>query len=467
MLHRITRMTAARLAAGVAILAGALALAGCQEKGTLTPIAPRTPALQTSGFISLNSALTPLESGMGYRVYLPPQYNADSVDVLYPVVFMLHGYGGSANTFIDAGAAQVAEDMMNRGEIKPMILVFPYSGGIAPTTGSSFYTDGGLGAYQSYIVSTLMPKIMQTYNVDTTKVGVSGHSMGGYGAMKLALKYPTKFTSVCSHSAPLDFTQVVAPSMLSRLARENSRVNTLTGERTYSTRLDSLAFVNSGGYLSVVSISLSLAFAYEQSCSDGRFLSPLLTDPKGYTLASAGVACPGVPSAKAVLGFQYPIILNGDGTGTVDQPVFDKFLANDCLSLLTSAAQANDATYAAFKNLRVYMDCGLYDDDNPADDGVGFNILPACRAFDAKLSTLGIGHRYVEYAGAHSSQVYYHIDDDLRWHDAAFRKLPAPAAAPAGGGISLRLPSEARRATVAALPLRTADRVAMVLAASR
>ena len=464
MLHRIARVPVARIVAGIAVLTAALAVVGCQQSGTVVPIAPRAAASQTSGFVTLNSPYTPLEADMGYRIYLPPGYHADSVDVTYPVVFMLHGFSQNANTFIDAGVAQVAEDLINRGEIKPMILVFPYSGGIAPIGGSSFYSDGGLGAYESYVVQTLIPSIESQYNVDRSKFGISGHSMGGYGAMKFALKYPTLFTSVCAHSAPLDLTKLTDPAILTRLALENSRL-TPSG-RVFATRLDSLDFVNSGGYLSIVAISMSANWAAEFSCSNGRFLSPLLTDPAGYTLASLGVPCPDAPPYKEVLGFQFPITFDGAGGAAVDQPVFDKFLAQDCLSILTAkAADASDTTYANYKKLRIYMDCGLYDDADPRDDAAGFNVLPQCRTYDAKLTALGIAHRYVEYPGTHSSQLYYHFDDDLRWHNAAFHNLPQPAAAPVNGGISLRLAPA--RSAITRMPQRSLDRLAMVMSASR
>ncbi len=467
MLHRFARGSAvACVAAGIAVVLGGAVLAGCQQTGTLAPPAPRPAAAQTSGFVSLNSDYTAFEADMGYRIYLPPGYNADSVDVVYPVVFMLHGFGGSANSLIDAGVTQVAERMIGRGEIEPMILVFPYSGGLfAP--GSSFYSNTADGAnYESYVVDALLPAIENQYNVDPARVAISGVSMGGYGAMKFALNHPSLFTSVCAHSAPLDLTKLTDPVILGRMATENSHVDPVTGMRHYATRLDSLDFVNSGGYLSYVAIAMGVDWALTQDCSDGRFLSPLLGDPKGYTLTPVGVACPGAPGYQAVLGFQFPILFDGAGGAGVDQPVFDKLLAQDCLTILTSrAATPGDTAYANYRRLRIYMDCGLYDDTDPRDDGAGFNILPQCRSFDAKLTSLGIAHRYVEYAGSHTSQVYYHLDDDLRWHDAAFRGLPQPTATPVGGGVSLRLPAARPAITVPAQ--RTLQGVAMVARAGR
>src|SRR5207245_408911 len=149
---------------------------------------------------------TPFDANMGFRIYLPPRYKENEPDLRFPVVYMLHGYGGNANSFVDGNVPQVADALINSGQIQPMILVFPYSGGTIPVTGSSFYADGpAFGLYQSYITQALMPYINRTFNVDSTRVGISGHSMGGYGAMMLALSQPTLFRSVCAHSGPLNF----------------------------------------------------------------------------------------------------------------------------------------------------------------------------------------------------------------------------------------------------------------------
>jgi len=104
--------------------------------------------------------------------------------------------------------------MISSGEIIPMVVVTP---DCSNDFGGSFYTNSpefapGVGIsfagdFEDFIVNDLFEYIRLNFNADTTaaKRGISGHSMGGYGAMKLAMNHPELFGSVSSMSAPLVF----------------------------------------------------------------------------------------------------------------------------------------------------------------------------------------------------------------------------------------------------------------------
>ncbi len=72
---------------------------------------------------------------------------------------------------------------------------------------TSFYTNtrDGNAPWEDAIVKEFIPMIESTYRVNATRAtrGISGISMGGYGALKIAMKHPEMFGSVSAHSAAL------------------------------------------------------------------------------------------------------------------------------------------------------------------------------------------------------------------------------------------------------------------------
>jgi S-formylglutathione hydrolase FrmB len=79
---------------------------------------------------------------------------------------------------------------------------------VMPDSGRSFSCDAVNGpAYQSAFVKDLVPFIDRTFHVRAEKAGrcIGGLSMGGYGAIKLALQYPELFVSAHGHSGTYDF----------------------------------------------------------------------------------------------------------------------------------------------------------------------------------------------------------------------------------------------------------------------
>ena len=79
---------------------------------------------------------------------------------------------------------------------------------VMPDGGRGFYCDAHVGQkYESALISDLIPFIDETFNTRAERSGrcIGGLSMGGYGAAKLALKFPELFVSAHSHSGALGF----------------------------------------------------------------------------------------------------------------------------------------------------------------------------------------------------------------------------------------------------------------------
>ena len=130
------------------------------------------------------------------QVYLPPSY-AKSPERRYPVVLLLHGYQGSGNQWMAGGEEWNIRDVMDKviaaGRAREMILVMP---DVKNRLGGSFYTDSvATGNWDEFLCRELVGHIDRKYRTLARPAGrgVAGHSMGGYGAILLAMKHPDTF----------------------------------------------------------------------------------------------------------------------------------------------------------------------------------------------------------------------------------------------------------------------------------
>ncbi len=132
-----------------------------------------------------------------YSIYLPSDYN--SSERSYPVTYLLHGYGDADDGWIQFGEInRLADKAIADGTIPPMIIV-------TPDGFKSFYinaADGSL-SYEDFFIKELIPHIEKTYKVKSEKKfrGIAGLSMGGYGTLIYALKYPKLFAAAAPLSA--------------------------------------------------------------------------------------------------------------------------------------------------------------------------------------------------------------------------------------------------------------------------
>lgn len=128
---------------------------------------------------------------IGYCVYLPPQYDSGA-NVRYPVIYNLHGNGGTEFTSLDS--VRLLHDQIVAGQTPPMIMVLPNGGG------TTFYKDSadGLFPIESIFITEFIPHIDATHRTIADRKGrcIEGFSMGGRGSTRLAMKYPDLFCSL-------------------------------------------------------------------------------------------------------------------------------------------------------------------------------------------------------------------------------------------------------------------------------
>lgn len=137
---------------------------------------------------------------MAYSIYLPAGYGPGG---RYPVVYLLHGLGGSEKDWPNVGGAgQTTDRLIAAGDIRPMIIVMPdgENGWYADTT-----EYGGPGAFETAIIDDLIAHIETHYNAETSRAAraVAGLSMGGFGAVRFAVKHPNRFAAAVSFSGAI------------------------------------------------------------------------------------------------------------------------------------------------------------------------------------------------------------------------------------------------------------------------
>jgi len=138
-----------------------------------------------------------LERNMPYFIYLPPGY--ENGTGRYPVLYMLHGNSGLNEEWLAYGLIDAADEMIAKGEIRPMIIVLPqgdYSYWVNLVDGEN---------YGDYLATDVVDYIKRTYRVlpGSEHRAIGGLSMGGTGALIHAFVNPSIFGVVGAHSPSL------------------------------------------------------------------------------------------------------------------------------------------------------------------------------------------------------------------------------------------------------------------------
>jgi len=134
-------------------------------------------------------------------VYLPPSYSTDP-NRRYPVVYFLHGYGIDAERYWNIMTVPATADKtMGSGAVREFILVHPDAHTIYD--GSMYSNSPTTGNWEAYITRDLVSYIDSHYRTiaDRGSRGLAGHSMGGYGTLRLAMKYPGIYSSIYAMSS--------------------------------------------------------------------------------------------------------------------------------------------------------------------------------------------------------------------------------------------------------------------------
>ena len=174
--------------------------AACAISTALLLVVAFAPPARAQGRAECRSAPSKiLGHPVPYCVILPPSYDSQQTQ-RYPVLYSLHGLGGNSQTLIQSGGLDLIEDLWQQKRIGEFLIV-------TPDAGRSFYINSrdGRVRYEDFFIREFVPLIETHYRIrrERAERGVSGMSMGGYGALRFAFLHPQLFGSVSAHSAAL------------------------------------------------------------------------------------------------------------------------------------------------------------------------------------------------------------------------------------------------------------------------
>jgi S-formylglutathione hydrolase FrmB len=237
-------------------------------------------------------------------VYLPEGYDPNG-STTYRVVYFLHGVNNTHNSPNYNPIYGVFDQLIANNMIEPVILVRP--DGSAPPYLGSFYTNSALyGPCEDWIYNYLVDYIDANYKTKVARNNrvIFGHSMGGYGSMKMAFKHTELYRAVASLSGPLDFTICLGlvPVLIAETGQQAPPYN----------------FAPTNGLFSVYAFSMLGAF------------TPNLSNPPYYV----------------------NFMINSNGS--INYPVF--------FQMKTHCAARLSLNISAADNLAIYFDCGYQDE---------------------------------------------------------------------------------------------------------
>lgn len=395
-----------------------------KEKGTVVELS------FTTAYVPDATGQVPSERRM--MVYIPAGASENSSQK-YPVLYLLHGYGGSYTTWINSYKInEILDVLIAEGKIDPCIVVMPDGSNSVvfqgQSNGGSFYSNSvfdptyqtpinqnsAFGLFEFYMVgSPQAPAGMDPNSVigwfensspyasmvDKSKRMIAGHSMGGYGAMVLTIKYPSLFQGTAALSAPLAFSaffeddpaypvDIIDRLKFVELPVVRDSMQVAPGVKIAYFNPQKLSISTP---LSVIMYSLATMF------------SPVVKSTTSYDLSYE------IPLKDIGGGISVGAALPVDVSGNIKEEVKGRWLAYyDAWSMVN----ANPSSLA---NELLYVDCGVNDVTDPmvSQDGAGFGIIHHVRKFHELLTAKGITHYYEEYNGNHSNEVYYRVQKAL------------------------------------------------------
>lgn len=178
-----------------------------EDTPTTPPAAPSKPAAATSKIEYITVDSKALDAKIRVGIYLPAAY-VSQPDAKFPCLYFLHGMFGDERKWEQRETDLVLDELIEKGEVPPMIVA-------CPAGHNSMYVNwvNGQGRWMDFIAGDLLQELESKYRIDARREmrGISGDSMGGYGALNIAFQHSDIYGSASAHSAalfPADPTQV-------------------------------------------------------------------------------------------------------------------------------------------------------------------------------------------------------------------------------------------------------------------
>jgi len=226
---------------------------------------------------------------MTFSIFLPPQSEGGNV----PVVWYLSGLtcthanvtekGEYRTACAELGLAFIAPDTSPRGDD------VPDGDGYDFGTGAGFYVDATEKPWSrnyrmwTYVTDELPRLLASEFPVDMDRQGITGHSMGGHGALTVALNFPERFRSVSA------FAPIVAPSQVPW--GQKALTGYLGDDRAAWRKHDAVALIQHGARVKDLLVDVGTADQFleqelrpeliERACADAK-IALTLRRQQGY-----------------------------------------------------------------------------------------------------------------------------------------------------------------------------------------
>ncbi len=318
-------------------------------KGSTEPFKGKLDKITVHGK-SLEGNLEGDSADRDVLVYLPPSYATDS-NRRYPVLYFLHGYGVGAQAYWNLMTVPQSAEKAFAAGAKEMMIVLPDS--FTVHSGSMYSSSPTTGNWEGFVTEDLVSYIDSHYRTvaDRASRGLAGHSMGGYGAFRIGMKYP-------------DVYSVLYPmSSCCLLNNPNPRFGR-------------------GG---------------NQAKAKAAPKAPPKAVAKGKGKGKGGGTMPALAAAWAPNPnnppdyYDLPVV-----NGEVRPEIAAKWWANSPLAFV------DEYTFSLKKYKAIMMDVGLQD-----------TLLNSNRDMDAALNRLGVPHTYATYEGDHTNHVRNRFEESV------------------------------------------------------
>lgn len=276
-------------------------------------------------------------------VYLPPDYETSVKK--YPTIYFLHGFFWSDSLLVNADKINhLIDRAIALKKIKPVIVVMPDQSTVFK--GSFYANSKSSGNWSDFTSKELVEFIDKNYRTIANKEsrGISGHSMGGNGALRNAILHPEVFSSVYALSPGILDAQFFALNEINlyKDVKNIKQISDLSKPENARTN-----------------IIFAIARAY-----NGNQKAPFFAD--------------------------FPFEINGDEL-KINPGVMTDLKQNSTSELIFS-------NYENVKGLKaIKFDWGRNDELK--------HIPPSCLSFSKNLEMLKIKHQAEEYIGTHGSEV--------------------------------------------------------------
>ncbi|HEX30299.1 TPA: hypothetical protein ENG04_09490 [Candidatus Poribacteria bacterium] len=308
-------------------------------------------------------------------IYLPPSYDLEP-DRRYPVVYLLHGYTGSnelwtGGSYISGNILYSMRSWLKSGKVKEMILVMPNSHN---KFRGSFYTNSiTTGGWADFIAKDLVEYIDNHYRTlpQRESRAVIGHSMGGYGGIKLGLLYPDVFGCMGGLAGIYHF--------------DEERMKKDSGSYAFCSTLESW------------NQFYGLSWQTQAMFAEAAAFAPNPDKPPFYC------------------DFPYTYTDTKPRKIVKNEEAYKRFQEHDLLRLAEKRIDV-------LRNMRaIYVDCGTSDE-----------LIDDARKLHQKLEDLGVKHVYREFPGSHICCVMTSTGEALEVFSNAMAFEPVVSVEPRG-----------------------------------